>query len=160
MKISTLIITFISILFSGIINAQSEVKDKGNINLHFGTLVVYNTYSIGYESFDLIKNIERHQLRPVIRVGGWNSSFASENTGTQSSLGISYLFGNRNHFFEHCSEIVSHFDKGLKGQPIVYIGSLYRPYLGYRYQPLNKRIIAKIGFGWKELIQVGFGYRL
>ena len=160
MKFSSLITTFIFILFSGILNAQSEVKDKGNINIHFGTLVVYNTYSIAYESFDLIKNIERHQLRPIIRVGRWSSSFASKNIGTQSSLGLSYLYGKGNHFFEHSSEIVNHFDKGLKGQPIVYIGSLYRPYLGYRYQPLDKRIIVKIGFGWKELVQVGFGYRL
>ena len=159
MKISTLII-IICLLLSGILKAQVKGKDRGNINFHFGTVVVYNTYSIGFESCDLIKNKERHQIRPLVRFGGWNSSFASKNIGTQSSIGLSYLFGNGNHFFEQSSEIVSHFDRGLKGQTIVFVGTQYRLYLGYRYQPLDKRIIVKIGFGWKELIQFGFGYRL
>lgn len=52
-------------------------------------------------------NIEKHQLRAVIRIGGWTSSFASKNTGTQSSFGLSYLFGKRDHHFEHSSEIVN-----------------------------------------------------
>ena len=159
MKTSILTILFISILFSENLSAQSENTDKGNINLHFGTLVVYNTYSIGYESFDLIKNHEKHQLRSVVRIGGWNSSFSNKNTGMISSFGMSYLFGKGNHFIEHSSEIVFHFDKGLKDQSIVHIGSLYRPYLGYRYQPSNKKIIARIGIGWKEVIQIGIGYR-
>lgn len=159
MKISIFTITLILVLFSKNIYAQSESSDKGNLNIHFGTLVVYNTYSIGYESFDLIKKIEKHQFRPVIRIGGWNSSFINKNSGILSSFGVSYLFGKRNHYFEHSSEVISHFDKGLKGQPIVYIASLYRLYFGYRYQPNNKKIIVKIGIGWKEFIQVGLGYR-
>ena len=158
MKASTLLILLF--LLPGVLNAQEEVKDKGNINVHFGTIIVYNTYSIGYESFNLLNNSDQHQLRPVIRMGGWGSSFTSKNKGAQSSLGVTYLFGKGDHLLEHCSEIVFHYDRGLKGQSIVYIGSMYRPYLGYRYQPRNKKIIAKIGLGWKEVIQFGFGYRL
>ncbi|MFT5820511.1 MAG: hypothetical protein ACI8ZM_001754 [Crocinitomix sp.] len=158
MKLTTLTTLFIFIFSSGSI-AQSNDNDKGNVNIHFGTLMVYSTYSIGYESFGLLKNIGKHQVRPVIRIGGWQSSYAEQNKGVQSSLGITYLFGGKSHFIEHSSEIVTHFDKGLKGQSIVFIGAMYRPYLGYRYQPLDKKIIAKIGVGWKELIQIGFGLR-
>lgn len=159
MKASLIILLFLSIVFSKNSSAQSIVTDKGNIHFHFGTIMVYSTFSIGYESFNLIKNSKRHQLRPLLRAGVWNSSFTSKNTGMQSSLGFSYLLGKKNHFFEHSSELVTHFDKGLKGQTIVYIGSLYRPYFGYRYQPIDKRIIAKIGVGWKEVIQIGIGFR-
>lgn len=154
-----IILAIVFILFGASIYAQSEFKDKGNVNLHFGTLIVYNTYSIGYEGRDLIKNIKKHQLRPVIRFGKWDSSFANKNTGIQSALGLSYLLGKEKYFFEHSSELVFHFDKGLKEQTGVYIGSLNRLYFGYRYQPLNKKFIVKIGIGWKELFQFGFGYR-
>jgi hypothetical protein len=159
MKNSILTLLFFLIVFSSVISAQSASKDKGNLHFHFGIIMVYNTFSIGYESSNLIKNSERHQLRALLRAGVWNSSFANKNTGVHSSLGISYLFGKKNHYLEHSSELVTHFDRGLKGQTIVYIGALYRPYLGYRYQPSDKRIIAKIGVGWREVIQIGIGYR-
>ncbi len=148
------------VIFSIRVFSQTGSKDKGNVNFHFGTIIVYTTYSIGYESFDLIKKIEKHQLRPTVRGGVWKSTFMNKNIGTQSSLGLTYLFGKGKHFFEHSSEIISHYDKGLKGQRIVYIGSLYRPYLGYRFQPPNKKVIIKVGVGWREVIQIGFGYNL
>nr|WP_299207055.1 hypothetical protein [uncultured Brumimicrobium sp.] len=160
MKASITILLFLSIAFSKNSYSQSTSPDQGNLHFHFGSIMVYNTFSVGYESFNLLKNSKRHQFRPLLRAGMWNSSFSNKNTGVHSSIGIAYLFGKKNHFIEHSSEFVTHFDKGLKGQTIVYIGALYRPYLGYRYQPSGKRIIAKIGLGWREVIQVGIGLRL
>lgn len=139
---------------------QQEQKDKGSLNIHLGTNIIYNTYSIGYESSDLVQKVEKHQIRPNIKVGGWQSSLTQKNTGIIASMGFSYLYGEGNHLFEHSSELITHFDKGLKGQSLIYIGTLYRPYFGYRYQPLNQKIILKFGFGWKEIIQIGLGFRL
>ena len=138
----------------------SFAQDRGNINLHFGTIIVYQTYSLGYETPNLLKNSEKHQLSPLIRIGGWKSSISEKNTGFQSALGFSYLFGANNHHLEFSNEIVTHFDKGLKGQSTVYIASLYRPFLGYRYQSKNNKFIGRIGFGWKELLQIGIGFKL
>ena len=135
-------------------------QERGNLNLHYGTLAVYNTYAIGYELFDLLKNSERHHISPLIRIGGWNSSISEKNRGFQSSFGFSYLLGKKNHHLELTNEIVAHFDKGLKGQDIVYIGSLYRPFLGYRYQSVSNKFIGRFGFGWKELLQIGIGFKL
>jgi hypothetical protein len=138
---------------------QNSNPDRGNINFHFGSIIAYKTYSIGYESFDLLKNTNHHQLRAIIRFGGWKSTFMNTNTGSQQSIGLSYLYGKTNHFLEFSSELVNHFDRGLKGQSIVYIGSMYRPFLGYRYQPVDKKIVARLGVGWKEVFQIGLGYR-
>jgi len=140
--------------------SSAQSNDKGNIHLHFGAVVVYSTYSVGYESFDLLKNSTKHQIRPFVRIGGWNASIFNKNNGSLGTIGASYLFGRKNHFLEHSSAFVAHFDRGLKGKPITFIGGLYRPYLGYRYQPSEKKVIFKIGTGWREVVQVGFGYRL
>lgn len=135
-------------------------QERGNLNLHFGSVAVYNTYSIGYELFDLLKKSETHQISPLIRFGGWNSSISEKNRGFQSSLGVSYLLGKKNHHLEFTNELVAHFDEGLKGQNIVYISSLYRPFLGYRYQSEKNKFIGRIGVGWKELLQLGVGVKL
>ena len=160
MKSTTRLIVFVITLFCFNSTAQDEKKDHGNVNLHFGTLMVYSTFSIGYESFDFLSNSESHSIHGNIRVGGWNASISNKNSGVQSSLGISYLYGKKNHKLEFNSEFVAHFDKGLKGQAITYIASLYRPFLGYRYQPLDKKIILRFGIGWKEVVQFGVGFRL
>ena len=135
-------------------------QDKGNINIHYGTIIVYQTYSLGYETFDLLKNSEKHQLRPLIRFGGWKANLTEPNNGLQASIGLSYLLGSSNHHLEFTNEMVTHFDKSLKGQGLVYISSLYRPFLGYRYQSENSKFIGRVGFGWKEILQLGLGFRL
>ena len=141
--------------------AQSEAKpDKGNVNVHTSTVLLYSTISIGYESFDLLKKNERHSIRPLIRIGLWNARLATNNVGVQCAIGFSYVFGLKSHHFEHSSEFVPHFDKGLKGQPIVYIASMYRPFVGYRYESPSKPFIFRIGVGWKEVLQIGFAYKL
>lgn len=139
---------------------NNDERDKGIATFHIGSLIVYNTYSIGYETFDLLRNQVKHQLRPSVRLGAWSSTFAEKNTGIQNAVGLTYLYGNGNHLLELGSEIVFHYDQGLKGQALVYIGALYRPFVGYRYQPVDKNIVIKGGLGWKELIQVGLGVKL
>lgn len=57
-------------------------------------------------------------------------------------------------------DVVFHFDKGLKGQSITYFGALYRPFLGYRWQNPDRKIMAKIGVGWYEVVQFGIGFKL
>ncbi|MBA2613063.1 MAG: hypothetical protein H0U95_13925 [Bacteroidetes bacterium] len=141
--------------------AQSEQRpDKGNVNFSTGTVLLYSTVSIGYESPDLLKKSVKHSLRPLVKFGVWNARVATNNVGSQCSIGLSYVIGSTSHHFEHSSEFVSHFDKGLKGQPIVYIASLYRPFVGYRYDSQNNTFIFKIGVGWKEVLQMGIGCKL
>lgn len=156
-KLKLFSLNFVFVLLSLV--AVAQVQDRGNINMHIGTLAIYNTLSIGYEFRGFIKNVEKHQLKPVIRGGIWSASLINKNKGLQNSIGLTYLFG-KNHFLEFTSEYVIHYDKGLKGQNVVYIGSLYRPFLGYRYQKEGKNLMAKIGVGWKELVQIGIGYRI
>ena len=136
----------------------AQTEGRHNINLHLGSLAVYNTFSIGYEYHDLMNAIDKHQLKPVIRGGGWGASIINKNKGVQTSLGLSYLYG-RKHMLEFASEYVVHFDKGLKGQSITYIAATYRPFLGYRYEG-EKKMIFRIGAGWKEVVQFGVGYKL
>lgn len=133
-------------------------QDHGNVNIHFGSIAVYSTYSLGYESPDLLKFTDKHQVRPVIRFGGWSSSYAEQNRGFQNSLGISYLFGASNHHLEVTNELVNHFDRGLKGQSVVFISSTYRGFIGYRYQSTNNGFLFRIGSGWREVVQLGVGY--
>jgi len=149
----------IALLLFGAQFSTAQSSDRGNVHVHFGTVFVYSTYSVGYESFDLLKNTNKHQLRPFLRVGGWSASIINVNKGSIGTAGMSYLFGGENHFLELSSAFVAHFDRGLKDQAITFIGGLYRPYLGYRYQPSGKKMIFKIGAGWREVVQVGFGYR-
>jgi hypothetical protein len=131
-KISKIIFVISVLLFckSKLVAQRDTILDKGNINVHFGTIVVYNTFSIGYEFPDLLKKSLKHTIRPLIRLGVWNSNLVHFNRGTQGTIGFTYVFGRTKHHFEHSSEFVMHFDKGLKGQTIVYIGSLYRPFIG------------------------------
>lgn len=146
-------------LFSVSSPCQEKMKDKGNINLHVGSMLLYNTYSVGYESFNLIPNLEKHSIKSVVRFGGWNANVLNKNVGALSSFGLVYLFGKGSHKLEHSSEFVTHFDKGLKGQKITYVGGLYRLFLGYRFQPVDKKIILRFGLGWREVFQFGLGYR-
>lgn len=156
-----LFIFLIFVLFSSsTISAQNDAIDRGNINLHFGSIVVYNTFSIGYESPDILKKYNHHQIRLLSKIGRWNTTLLNKNAGLNGTLGFSYLIGKKNHYFEHNSEVVFHFDEGLKDQGLVHVASTYRIFLGYRYMPKNKRLFFKIGAGWYELFQIGFGYRL
>ena len=138
----------------------AQTLDKGNFNIHYGTLLVYQTYSIGYEGFDLLRNGARHSVRPVLRIGSWSAALVGKNLGMQTAIGASYLLGKGSHKFEHSSELVLHFDKSLRSQSLSYIASLYRPFIGYRYEPAHIRFIARVGMGWKEVLQIGIGYRL
>lgn len=160
-KIKLYFLTFIAITRPFNFIAQSESKpDKGNVNFHTGTMLLYSTVSIGYEALDLAKKSERHSIRPLFRIGIWNARVATNNVGAQCAIGFSYVLGSKSHHLEHSSEFVSHFDKGLKGQPFTYIASTYRPFVGYRYDSQKKPLILRIGIGWKEVLQIGVGYKL
>jgi hypothetical protein len=150
---------FILVLFLIFGSFSFSQTNRGNINVHYGTVLIYKTYSIGYESFDFFTKSQKHHLSGLVRFGGWSASTSIKNSGLQTAFGISYLYGKGNHYFEHSSEMVFHFDKSLKDSGLNYIASLYRPFLGYRYQPLEKKFIFRIGVGWKEVFQMGFGYR-
>ncbi len=138
---------------------QESRRDKGNVNIHLGTILIYSTYSLGYEGFDLLKN-EKHSIRPAIGIGGWNANVFERNTGVQSNIGFTYSLGKKSHLLDVGSAVVFHFDKSLKGNGLTFIAATYRPYLGYRFQPVDKKLILKIGFGWREVLQVGVGWRL
>lgn len=149
----------LTLIFSLLANvANSQESAKGNVNAHFGTLGVYSAYSLGYETPTLLK-FDKHKFRINARFGGWSSSFTEKNNGSLASIGGTYLFGNKHHL-EFSSDAVFHFDRGLKGQTITYIAAWYRPFLGYRYESETSRFMGRIGVGWKEVFQVGIGYKL
>lgn len=156
MKMSKVIPTIISLCFST--SLFSQITERGNVNLHFGSLAIYSSYSIGYESPALLSK-DKHHITMNARWGAWSASILNRNNGSLTSVGGTYLFGNK-HCFEFSSDLVFHFDKGLKGQPITYIGTIYRPFLGYRWQNPENRFLVRFGFGWYEIFQVGIGYRL
>lgn len=153
------ILFLITLLFGQIGFTQQLKKDKGNINLHLGAILYYTTYSIGYESLDFLHH-EKHSLRANLAAGTWTTSFLGKNIGFQTNIGLNYSLGKKHHLLDIGSALVFHFDKSLKNEGLSYIATTYRPFIGYRYQPLEKRIILKIGFGWKELLQLGFGIRI
>ncbi len=153
---------FISLLLlSGqLCTAQDKPVDFGNVNIHIGTIAVYSTYSIGYESFDLLPATPKHALRLNGGLGFWSASLFNKNTGFQTNISAIYGFGQKKHLLDLGFGAVFHSDKSLKGEGLSYIGTLYRPYIGYRFQPHDKRIILKIGSGWREVIQLGLGWRI
>lgn len=125
--------------------------------VHVGTIAVYSTFSFGYESTSLIK-LKKHQLSLNVGIGGWHSSLIENNFGTQSNIGIVYLYGLNKHKLEIAYSEMFHFDQSLKSKNVVFIGRLSRPYLGYRYDTIDSRIYFKVGIGWKELLQFGVGF--
>lgn len=156
MKTIKILLSFVAINMCTTI--FSQISEKGNVNLHIGTIIYYNTFSLGYESKSLLKS-NRHQLRTNVRLGMWTSSIFDKNKGSLTSLGGTYLFGNK-HYIEFSSEVVFHFDRGLKGQTLSYIGTTYRPFLGYRWENPERKILTRIGFGWYEVVQIGIGYKI
>lgn len=156
MKMSKITPTIISLFFCTTL--FSQMKERGNVNLHFGSLAVYSTYSVGYESPYLLSK-DKHHLTMNMRLGGWSASVLNKNNGSLTSVGGTYLFGNK-HCLEFSSDLVFHFDKGLKGQPLTYIGTTYRPFLGYRWQNPENRFLARFGVGWYEIIQFGIGFKI
>lgn len=139
-------------------NGYTQSPDRGSITLHAGSLFYYNTYSLGYESPALWSK-NQHQVRINGRVGGWSAFIIQKNKGILTSIGGTYLLGTK-HCLEISSEVVFHFDKSLKGQSVSYIGALYRPFLGYRWQNPDRKIATRIGVGWYEIIQFGIGFRI
>lgn len=157
MRVFLLILSILSILNS---HAQTNKKSLGHVGIHMGTSIFYNTASIRYESPAMLTIGQHHSFGLHADLGIWQSSVSQKNTGLLNALGFTYLIGNERHCFEHSSSLVAHFDKGLKGQPVVYIASLYRGYVGYRFRFPSKRLYGKIGIGWREFIQLGFQYSL
>ena len=157
MKVIKLIL-LVSILFL-IQNVTAQERDNGIVNLHFGSMFFYNTVSLGYESFDFTKKLEKIQFRGSVKTGLWSASIVDANSGFQSAAGISFLYGNT-HKIEFSNDIVLHFDRSLKGNGLTYIATTYRPFLGYRFQNPEKRLMLKLGVGWREVIQCGLGFKI
>lgn len=151
-------ISLVSILFL-FQNVTAQEKDNGNVNLHLGSMFFYNTISIGYESLDFTKKLEKIQLRGNIKTGFWSASIVDANSGFQGAAGISFLYGNT-HKFEFSNDVVFHFDRSLKGNGLTYIATTYRPFIGYRFQNPEKKLIFKLGVGWREVIQCGIGFKI
>ena len=156
-KASFLLLLWMS--FASLALAQDNHKDYGNIHLYAGTILITSSYSVGYEFPDLISSKSKHAIRPVIRFGGWYASLFTTNSGIQSSIGFSYLYGSKSHLFEHSSEMVAYFDRMSSNQSLTYMNILYRTFFGYRYQPIKNKLYFKVGIGFIEVLQVGFGYR-
>ncbi|MFK8038792.1 MAG: hypothetical protein AB8B74_10915 [Crocinitomicaceae bacterium] len=135
-------------------------KDKGAIFGQFNTVLIYSNYTINYETKSLFSTSEKHNLMLTAGIGGWSTSAFNKNSGVVVNYGINYLFGSNSHLLEVDLNYQNHFDKGLKGQLIVFIGSTFRPFLGYRYQPKEGKVFFKIGTGWREVLQMGLGFRL
>ncbi|NOQ73504.1 MAG: hypothetical protein GQ574_15975 [Crocinitomix sp.] len=161
------IILLFSILFATYSNAQDQSdSDKtnhsqrfGSIQLNAGTLHVYRTLSIGYESPTLLQLGDKHQFRLAVNGGLWHARLYNSTVGTQFNSNVTYLFGGKPHKLEIGVGITSHFAKGLKGQTLAYIASLPNTFLGYRYEKSNGRLFFKGGLGWYEAVQVGLGFR-
>jgi len=137
----------------------SQTSNKGLIYIQAGTLFVYSTSSLGYECPDFFKSIDVHSLSAFAGIGVWRSTFTSKTQGMQFNLGGSYLLGNKSHKLEIAYSYMFHFHNSLKSKKTNYVTGLSRPYIGYRFAPNNRKIIVKIGTGWKEIVQLGFGYR-
>ncbi|MEO9531365.1 MAG: hypothetical protein ABJG68_13765 [Crocinitomicaceae bacterium] len=140
-------------------SAMTQEKEKGNVNIHVGTMLFYNTISLGYESFDFTKNLQKLQVRGNVKTGLWSASILDANLGFQSAAGISFLYGN-NHKIEFSNDIVFHFDKSIKHNGMTYIATTYRPFIGYRFQNPEKKLILKLGVGWREVFQCGIGFKI
>ena len=141
---------------------QDEVPNPpkhGSIQLNFGTTHVYRTVDLGYETPTLFNINERHHFRVSLDGGIWQARLFNTNIGGRFGLDLVYLFGKERHFLEMNAGMGFHLDKGLKGLPLNYIGTLPAGYLGYRYESLANRFIFKAGFGWYEFLQLGVGYR-
>lgn len=152
------VILLVSILFL-IQNITAQERDNGNVNLHIGSMFFYNTVSVGFESLDFTKKLEKIQLRGSVKAGLWSASIVNANSGFQSAAGISCLYGNT-HKIEFSNDVVFHFDRSLKGDGLTYIAATYRPFIGYRFQNPEKRLILKLGVGWREVIQCGIGFKI
>jgi len=146
------------VLLFGSFNSFCQ-DNEGAIYGQFNTILIYSNYTLNYESKDIINQFEKHSLRFSGGLGGWTTSAFNKNSGTLLNYGINYNYGSKSHLLEFGLTYQNHFDKGLKDQPIVFIGSTFRPFFGYRYQPLERKLFFKIGTGWREVVQIGLGYR-
>ncbi len=140
-------------------NLLGQENDKGNVNIHVGTMLFYNTYSLGYESFDFTKNLQKLQIRGNVKTGIWSASVVNSNRGFQSAIGVSLAYGNF-HKLEFSNDLVLHFDKSLNQKGVSYIATTYRPFIGYRFQNPEKKLIFRLGIGWREVIQCGIGFNI
>ena len=140
-------------------NVLGQEDEKGNVNIHVGTMLFYNTFSFGYESVDLTKKLKKLQTRGSIKTGFWTASIINANSGFQSAVGTSFAYGNI-HKIEFSNDLVFHFDKSLKHNGLTYITATYRPFLGYRFQNPEKKLIFRLGIGWREIVQCGIGFKI
>lgn len=142
-----------------IIHAQSEGMKKNTVGVRYGTSVVYSTGMVQFETDAfLLKN--KHKIKGHLGMGVWSASLSQKNRGMLSVFGITYLYGNDKHAFEHTASLMSHFDKGLNGQTIVHIATFYRGYIGYRFRFGTSKLYGTIGVGWREFVQCGLFYKL
>ena len=145
-------------LIPAVTNGQ-DPHDFGSLHLNYGTIFVYSTKLLTYESPDILKNNEILGINFNGGGGLWKASYSESSKGTMLNIGMSLTVGKGSHYLEHNSALNFHYGASLKGDYSLYIGTLYRAYLGYRFQPKEKHIILKIGSGWKEIIQIGIGWR-
>jgi hypothetical protein len=142
-----------------LISFGQKFPQFGSIHLNYGSVFVYSTKQLVYESPDLYKKNNLFAVQFIAGGGLWKASYTQESKGSLLTFGTSILLGKQSHFLEHNSSLNFHYGQSLKGNHAVFIGTLYRPYLGYRFQPKDKHLILKIGSGWKEIIQLGVGWR-
>lgn len=131
----------------------------GSIQLNLGTTHVYRTANLGYETPTLFAVNKRHHFRLALDGGIWQARLFNPNLGVRIGADLIYSFGKERHFLEINAGIGIHLDKGLKGLPLNYIGTLPAGYLGYRFESAKNPFLFKAGLGWYEFLQLGLGYR-
>lgn len=159
MKLNLIILLSVLLGTTSIHAEEEPTSGNGAIYAHVGTIHVYRTINLGYESPTLYQFGGRHQFRLLGDIGFWHARLFNVNWGVKSSIGMVYLFGAKASKLEINGGASFHFDEGLKGQLLGYMGTLPKIFLGYRYEKPEGRFFFKAGIGWHEAVQLGCGLR-
>ncbi|MBI1267801.1 MAG: hypothetical protein GC193_10275 [Cryomorphaceae bacterium] len=138
-------------------------RDIGAISLHGGSILILNTATIALSSPDFFTDDNNH-LRLCGGIGLYYSSFFGVEKGYHMTGLLEYYTGKFGNHFE--------VDMGiLVLEPTDYDDAYFYPttrtslvhpriFLGYRYETDETPIFLKLGLGFPEAVQFGFGYRL
>lgn len=157
------VVVFILMTISAALCGQTEKfspRDFGTLSVHGGSILFINTASLVLESPDLL-DVDNHHLRLNIGGGVFYAAFFSIEKGLQFNGAVEYYTGkNGNHFEvdlgiiaveQNNTDEVDFFGMDVQASPRVFIG--------YRYESTETPVFFKVGLGFVEVLQLGFGYR-
>jgi hypothetical protein len=154
----------VAILFFGIapVHGQELHKnDVGTLGLHGGSILLFNSASVIYESPDLFKKSEAQDLRVSLGYGIWYFEFLSRARGALGYGGLELILGPNEHHLEiDLGVMMRSFDESFSDNTEGQTVFLPRSFIGYRYESADSPVYLKAGIGFVELLQFGFGVRL